>query len=71
MPHTVHDIGLASQIGDYSDAIEAGPNLRATCSQASRAWPSMSSGRSPLVERPGVPEVTSHRRLCPASMASL
>ena len=28
MPHTIHDIGVASQIGDYSDAIEAGPNLR-------------------------------------------
>lgn len=28
MPHTIHDIGVASQIGDYSDALEAGPNLR-------------------------------------------
>ena len=28
MSHTVHDIGVARQIGLYSDAIEAGPNLR-------------------------------------------
>ena len=28
MTHTVHDIGIAKQIGSYSDAIEAGPNLR-------------------------------------------
>ncbi len=28
MPHTNHDIGVAIQIGDYGDAIEAGPNLR-------------------------------------------
>jgi enamine deaminase RidA (YjgF/YER057c/UK114 family) len=28
MPHTIHDIGVANQIGSYSDAIEAGPNLR-------------------------------------------
>jgi hypothetical protein len=28
MPHTIHDIGVASQIGPYSDAIEAEPNLR-------------------------------------------
>jgi 2-iminobutanoate/2-iminopropanoate deaminase len=28
MPHTIHDIGVASQIGKYSDAIESGPNLR-------------------------------------------
>ena len=25
MPHTIHDIGVASQIGKYSDAIEAAP----------------------------------------------
>jgi 2-iminobutanoate/2-iminopropanoate deaminase len=28
MTHTIHDIGVASQIGAYSDALEAGPNLR-------------------------------------------
>jgi 2-iminobutanoate/2-iminopropanoate deaminase len=28
MTHAVHDIGVASQIGNYSDAIEAKPNLR-------------------------------------------
>lgn len=28
MAHTIHDIGVASQIGAYSDLIEAGPNLR-------------------------------------------
>jgi len=28
MTHTIHDIGVASQIGLYSDAVEAGPNLR-------------------------------------------
>jgi len=28
MSHTSHDIGVASRIGKYSDAIGAGPNLR-------------------------------------------
>lgn len=28
MPHKIHDIGVASQIGKYSDAIETAPNLR-------------------------------------------
>ena len=28
MTHTIHDIGVANQIGSYSDAIEAKPNLR-------------------------------------------
>ena len=28
MTHTIHDVGVASQIGAYSDALEAGPNLR-------------------------------------------
>ncbi len=28
MAHTIYDIGVASQIGAYSDLIEAGPNLR-------------------------------------------
>ena len=28
MAHTIHDIGVAGQIGSYSDAIEAKPNLR-------------------------------------------
>jgi 2-iminobutanoate/2-iminopropanoate deaminase len=28
MTHTTHDIGVANQIGSYSDAIEVGPNLR-------------------------------------------
>ena len=28
MSHTIHDIGVANQIGSYSDAIEAKPNLR-------------------------------------------
>ena len=28
MPHTNHDIGIAKQIGTYSDAVEAKPNLR-------------------------------------------
>ena len=28
MTHKIHDIGIASQIGFYSDAVEAGPNLR-------------------------------------------
>jgi enamine deaminase RidA (YjgF/YER057c/UK114 family) len=28
MPHTIHDIGIAKQIGAYSDAIETRPNLR-------------------------------------------
>ena len=28
MPHIVYNIGIASQIGSYSDAIEAGPGLR-------------------------------------------
>ena len=28
MPHAFHDIGVASQIGAYSDAVEARPILR-------------------------------------------
>jgi 2-iminobutanoate/2-iminopropanoate deaminase len=28
MTHTIHDIGVSKQIGFYSDAIEAKPNLR-------------------------------------------
>ena len=28
MAHTIHDIGVASQFGAYSDSIEAAPNLR-------------------------------------------
>ena len=28
MPHTIHDIAIASQIGKYSDAIEVAPNQR-------------------------------------------
>ena len=28
MSHTIYDIGVANQIGSYSDAIEARPNLR-------------------------------------------
>jgi 2-iminobutanoate/2-iminopropanoate deaminase len=28
MTHKIHTIGVASQIGLYSDAVEAGPNLR-------------------------------------------
>jgi 2-iminobutanoate/2-iminopropanoate deaminase len=28
MPHTSHNIGVAAQIGKYSDAIETAPNLR-------------------------------------------
>lgn len=28
MPHTIHSIGVASQIGAYSDAVETAPNLR-------------------------------------------
>jgi 2-iminobutanoate/2-iminopropanoate deaminase len=28
MKHKIHDIGVASQIGKYSDAVEAAPNLR-------------------------------------------
>ena len=28
MPHAIHDIRVASQIGAYSDAVEARPNLR-------------------------------------------
>ena len=28
MPPAIHDIGVASQIGAYSDAVEARPNLR-------------------------------------------
>lgn len=28
MAHTIHDIGIASQIGFYSDSVEAGPGLR-------------------------------------------
>jgi len=28
MTHTIHDIGVASQIGAYSDALETGRNLR-------------------------------------------
>ena len=26
--HTIHDVGVASQIGKYSDAVETAPNLR-------------------------------------------
>jgi enamine deaminase RidA (YjgF/YER057c/UK114 family) len=28
MSHTIHDVGVAKQIGNYSDAIEVAPNLR-------------------------------------------
>ena len=28
MSHGIHDIAIAKQIGSYSDAVEAGPNLR-------------------------------------------
>jgi enamine deaminase RidA (YjgF/YER057c/UK114 family) len=28
MPHRIHDVGVARQIGTYSDAIEAAPGLR-------------------------------------------
>jgi 2-iminobutanoate/2-iminopropanoate deaminase len=28
MNHTIHDVGVAKQIGTYSDAIEVAPNMR-------------------------------------------
>jgi enamine deaminase RidA (YjgF/YER057c/UK114 family) len=28
MPHKIHDVGVAAQVGNYSDAIEVKPNLR-------------------------------------------
>jgi 2-iminobutanoate/2-iminopropanoate deaminase len=28
MPHKIHNIGVAAQIGTYSDAVETGPNMR-------------------------------------------
>src|SRR5260370_41645829 len=28
MAHKIHNIGIAAQIGDYSDAVETGSNLR-------------------------------------------
>ncbi len=28
MNHKIHDVGVAKQIGTYSDAIEVAPNLR-------------------------------------------
>ena len=28
MAHSIHDIGVASRIGSYSDSIETAPNLR-------------------------------------------
>jgi 2-iminobutanoate/2-iminopropanoate deaminase len=28
MPHNIHDVGIASQIGSYSDSIETAPSLR-------------------------------------------
>jgi 2-iminobutanoate/2-iminopropanoate deaminase len=28
MNHTIHDVGVAKQIGTYSDAVEVAPNLR-------------------------------------------
>ena len=31
MSHTIHDIGVASQIGTYSDAIETGPQPAMAC----------------------------------------
>jgi hypothetical protein len=36
MAHIIHNIGVAGQIGDYSDAVEAAPNLR---------WPMTSGAR--------------------------
>jgi hypothetical protein len=46
MSHTVHDIGVASQIGSYSDAIETTPNLR---------W-LMTSGTPGLTQRGELPK---------------
>jgi 2-iminobutanoate/2-iminopropanoate deaminase len=46
MPHTIHDIGVAKQIGSYSDAIEARPALR---------W-LMTSGNPGLSESGQLPE---------------
>lgn len=28
MPHAIHDVGVAAQIGSYSDSLEIAPNLR-------------------------------------------
>jgi hypothetical protein len=41
------------------------------CFQASSAWPVMSAGSTPVVSRPGVPEVKSQRMLGAVSTASL
>ena len=46
MTHTIHDISVASQIGKYSDAIEAGPHMR---------W-LMTSGTPGLSEAGNLPE---------------
>jgi 2-iminobutanoate/2-iminopropanoate deaminase len=46
MGHTIHDIGVANQIGSYSDEIEADPNLR---------W-LMTSGTPGFTEASKVPE---------------
>lgn len=45
MSHTIHDIGIAQQIGLYSDAIETKPNLR---------W-LMTSGTPGFVEADKIP----------------
>src|ERR1700732_773168 len=42
--------------------IAACSSMRRMCFQASSDWPAMSLGRLPLISRPGVPEVKSHRR---------
>jgi enamine deaminase RidA (YjgF/YER057c/UK114 family) len=62
MSHTVHDIGVASQIGSYSDAIETTPNLR---------W-LMTSGTPGLTQRGELPkDVTGQAELAWQHVASL
>jgi 2-iminobutanoate/2-iminopropanoate deaminase len=54
MTHTIHDIGVASQIGAYSDALETGPNLRWLMTSgtpglsATRELPEQISGQAEL-----------------------
>jgi hypothetical protein len=47
MKHKIHDVGVANQMGSYSDAIETAPNLR--CDHYGRSSP----GCSPLEEHAG------------------
>ncbi len=60
MNHTIHDVGVAKQIGAYSDAIEAAPNAR---------W-LMTSGTPGLALDGKLPGTSPVRRSSPGRISS-